>query len=104
MKRIRRIVMGMMILARGETTHPQTQFWVVSQEHLVKIGSHLWTSGDSGEAPAVQLACKTSEFGSLEILYQDLRRKLLLLVNDERPPMRQPRYRIRILIVRQDFH
>lgn len=68
MNRIRGIMMGMIILARGEATHPQTQFWVVSQEHLVKVGSHFRSSGDSCEAPAVQFAGKTREFGSLKIL------------------------------------
>jgi len=51
--RIRGVVMGMVILARGEATHPQTQFWVVSQKHLVKIRPHFGSSGNSCESPAI---------------------------------------------------
>lgn len=97
-------MMSMVILARGEATHPQAQFWVVSQKHLVKVRPHFGSSGDSCESPAIQLAGKTREFGGLEILDQDLGRKLLLLVNNERSAMRQPRYCIGIIIIRQDFH
>ena len=94
----------MVILARGEATHSQTQFWIVSQEQFVKIGSHFRATSDSCEAPTVQFAGETRELGSLEILDQDLGGKLFLLVNDERSSMGQPRNRIGILIVRQDFH
>lgn len=94
----------MVILARGDAAHSQTQFWVVSQEQLVKIGSHFGTTSDSCEPPSVQFAGETREFRSFEILDQDLRGKLFLLVNNKGSSMGQPRYRVGILVVRQDFH
>ena len=78
------------VLARGEGTHSQAQFWIVSQEQLVKIGSHFGPTGDSCKPPSVQFASKTRKFCSLEILDQDLGGKLFLLVNDEGSSMGQP--------------
>jgi hypothetical protein len=55
------------------------------------ISSSLWPSGNTDEAPPIQLSSEAGIFGLLKKLWQNVRRKLLLFVNEKPLPVWQPR-------------
>jgi hypothetical protein len=87
-------------LGRTMAAHAKGQAGIITKEEFVVVGSHFRATGDSSKAPAVELASKRSKLGSLEVLWKHCSSKLLLLVDDEGSPVRQPGDGIRVFLTR----
>ena len=86
------------------TAHLHAETKIVSLEELMVVGSSLGSASDTREAPSVELASERSKLGVLKVDRQDFHSKLLFLVNDESPAVREPSDDVGVFLRGEDLH
>ena len=82
--------------------HAKTRFSTLKV--LVVVSSSLGSASDTSKAPSVELASKGRVLGVLEILGEDIRGELFLLVNDKALSVGKPGDDVIGLFVRDNLH